>query len=413
MNTISKITNEVNKLSESLEELLQTKEKSHQFFQKQFDSINQKIDNIENSKERPALSTENKIFEDFLRGNKQMNSENNNKEALNFTTTNIPSNKSTSNLIYIDNQDLILSSKITSQIHDALQKTSVMRKLCEIYKISSDSLVYVNSNQENLGVEWTEKNTYLYPISKKNENINQSNNINITKINTNEMVSEIKVSPSMLEDGLINIESFLLNEATKSFAFSENTEFILGSEPHNKPYGILYQLPEKCYSTIDKEEDLSFEEILNLTLKLKEEYIDNAAFLVNRRFLFNLQKIKRNFGDIPLLQPGTNPGQPYTMFQIPVYTCSEELICKNEEGTNLKHLIVLADFKSTYKIVESSKISLLRDPYSNKPYVSLYFRKKIGGKRVNDSSIVTIATPAAETTPEPKASDIDTSEADE
>ena len=49
--------------------------------------------------------------------------------------------------------------------------------------------------------------------------------------------------------------------------------------------------------------------------------------------------------------------------------------------------IALGDFKSEYKIVDRTGINLMRDPYTEKPFVKFYAVKRVGGDVVNPSAV--------------------------
>jgi HK97 family phage major capsid protein len=41
--------------------------------------------------------------------------------------------------------------------------------------------------------------------------------------------------------------------------------------------------------------------------------------------------------------------------------------------------VAFGDFRRGYQIVDRQGVRILRDPYSNKPYVSFYTTKRVGG----------------------------------
>ncbi len=49
--------------------------------------------------------------------------------------------------------------------------------------------------------------------------------------------------------------------------------------------------------------------------------------------------------------------------------------------------IAIGDFKSAYKIIDRGGISIMRDPYTDKPFVKFYAVKRVGGDVVNHSAI--------------------------
>lgn len=49
--------------------------------------------------------------------------------------------------------------------------------------------------------------------------------------------------------------------------------------------------------------------------------------------------------------------------------------------------IAIGDFKSAYKIVDRSNINLVRDPYTDKPYIKFYVVKRVGGDVINPDAV--------------------------
>ncbi|NIR17176.1 MAG: phage major capsid protein, partial [Desulfobacterales bacterium] len=57
--------------------------------------------------------------------------------------------------------------------------------------------------------------------------------------------------------------------------------------------------------------------------------------------------------------------------------------------------IAIADWAETYQIVDRLGISVLRDPYTAKPFVEFYTRKRTGGDVLNFDSIKLLQIQAA------------------
>ena len=49
--------------------------------------------------------------------------------------------------------------------------------------------------------------------------------------------------------------------------------------------------------------------------------------------------------------------------------------------------VAIADWTETYQIVDRSGISVLRDPFTTKPFVEFYTRKRVGGDVIQFDSI--------------------------
>ncbi|WP_341790704.1 phage major capsid protein [Rickettsia endosymbiont of Polydrusus tereticollis] len=63
-----------------------------------------------------------------------------------------------------------------------------------------------------------------------------------------------------------------------------------------------------------------------------------------------------------------------TIFGVPVICCSD----MKPIGKDIC-AIAIGDFKAAYKIVDRSGINIMRDPYTEKPFVKFYAVKRVGG----------------------------------
>jgi HK97 family phage major capsid protein len=52
-----------------------------------------------------------------------------------------------------------------------------------------------------------------------------------------------------------------------------------------------------------------------------------------------------------------------------------------------KLAIAFGDFRSAYKIVDRQGIYMMRDPYTEKPFVKFYATKRVGADIVNKNAI--------------------------
>ena len=57
-------------------------------------------------------------------------------------------------------------------------------------------------------------------------------------------------------------------------------------------------------------------------------------------------------------------------------------------------VIALADFNKCYQIIDNGGINVLRDPYTQKPFVKFYSHKKTGGDVVNHDAIKFLKMPS-------------------
>ena len=73
-------------------------------------------------------------------------------------------------------------------------------------------------------------------------------------------------------------------------------------------------------------------------------------------------------------QPGLVSGQPATILGFPV----SELAAMPDIAADAIP-VVFGDFQRGYLVVDRTGIRILRDPYTNKPFVQFYTTKRVGG----------------------------------
>jgi HK97 family phage major capsid protein len=83
-----------------------------------------------------------------------------------------------------------------------------------------------------------------------------------------------------------------------------------------------------------------------------------------------------------LWNPGLAMGSPDTLMGVPVYLAADMPV---PAASSLS--VVVGDFKSAYQIVDRNGISVLRDPFTDKPFVKFYTTKRVGGDVVNFEAI--------------------------
>jgi HK97 family phage major capsid protein len=209
-------------------------------------------------------------------------------------------------------------------------------------------------------------------------------------------VGEIAATPSatqvLLDDASIDIAAWLAAEVATTFAEMEGAAFITGNGI-NRPKGFL------AYPTVANASyawgSLGFtvtgaaaafaatnpaDAIINLFYSLKAGYRNNATFVTSDVVMGTIRQMKDGQGNY-LWAPPTVDG-PDTILGKPVVT-----------DDNMPALaasafpVAFGDFSRGYLISDRSGVTVLRDPYTNKPYVNFYTVKRVGGAVQNFEAI--------------------------
>lgn len=198
---------------------------------------------------------------------------------------------------------------------------------------------------------------------------------------------EIYANPAatqqILDDAEIDLESWLAGEVELEFAKQEGSAFFAG-DGTNKPFGILTYVtggtnaakhPFGAIKTVDSgaAAAITSDGIIDLIYDLPSAFTANAKFTMNRKTQGAIRKLKDGDGNY-LWQPSYVAGQPATLAGFPV----QEVAAIPDVAANAIAAL-FGDFKQTYTVFDRVGVRVLRDPYTNKPYVQFYTTKRVGG----------------------------------
>jgi HK97 family phage major capsid protein len=190
---------------------------------------------------------------------------------------------------------------------------------------------------------------------------------------------------TLLEDSAVNIDQWLAQEVEQVFAAQEGTAFVTG-DGSNKPKGFL------AYTTVAQASwswgNIGYiasgaagafpssnpsDVLVDLIYAVNAGYRQNGAFVMNRKTQSAIRKFKDTQGGY-LWQPPATAGGKATLMTFPVIE-SEDMpdIAANSLS------IAFGDFNRGYLVVDRAGVTVLRDPYTAKPYVLFYTTKRVGG----------------------------------
>jgi HK97 family phage major capsid protein len=210
-----------------------------------------------------------------------------------------------------------------------------------------------------------------------------------------ELYANPAASQHMLDDAMFDVESWLANEVASEFARAEGFAFVKGSGT-NQPLGFLNSPNSASLDASRAIGTLQFigtgtsgafpasnpaDKLVDLVHSLRAPYRQGAVFVMNSSTLAAVRKFKTSDGAF-IWQPGLMAGQPATLLGYPVIEAED---MPDIAASSLS--IAFGNFKAGYTIAESAETSILRDPYTRKPYVYFYATKRVGGQVVNSESI--------------------------
>lgn len=209
-----------------------------------------------------------------------------------------------------------------------------------------------------------------------------------------ELYANPSASQQMLDDAMFELEAWLADEIAREFARAEGAAFVSGTGT-NQPAGFLAAPTSNANDTtrtfgtlqfvasgnasgFDSAPDLK---LIDLVMSLKAAHRQGATWVMNSGTLASLRKLKDTTGAF-LWQPGLYSGQPDRLLGYPIVEAAD----MPDVGANA-FPIAFGNFANGYLIAERMATRILRDPYSNKPYVNFYATRRVGGQVLDSDAI--------------------------
>lgn len=209
-----------------------------------------------------------------------------------------------------------------------------------------------------------------------------------------ELYANPAASQAMLDDAAFNLEEWLASEIAMEFARAEGTAFVNGTgtnQPRGflqaataltgdavRPFGTLQHLVSGNAAAFDAAPELK---LIDLVHALKSGHRQGAVFVMNSKTLASVRKFKATDGSF-IWQPGLLEGAPARLLGYPVIEAED----MPDVAANTTP-IAFGNFKAGYLIAERRATTILRDPFTNKPFVNFYATRRVGGQVLDSDAI--------------------------
>ena len=274
--------------------------------------------------------------------------------------------------------------RMVKKIHES----TPMRQLASVVVIGSDMLEGPIDNDEGDAAWVGETGTRSQTDTPQ---------IGMWQIPVHELYAYPKVTQKLLEDSKINVEAWLADKSTSKFSRKENAAHLNG-DGAQKPRGILnydfvataddtrpwgkFQYVKSGKSGAFADADPA-DKLIDLIFEVKAAYRQNADFLMARRTMAAVRKLKNGTGDYLVDLRLRDGALVESIFGFPV-TDGEDMPAfstANALG------ILFGDFAEAYTIVDRLGVSVVRDNITQPGFVKYHMRKRTGGGAVNFEAI--------------------------
>lgn len=211
---------------------------------------------------------------------------------------------------------------------------------------------------------------------------------------TGEIYAMPAATQRLLDDSAINVDQWLIQSVEREFNRQEGIAFLAG-DGVNKPAGMLTfatggvnaaSHPGGAINVTTAA--ITVDSLIDFMYGLAAPYRQNATWLMSSLTAAFLTKMKDADGNL-IWRESLIAGQPSMLLGRPVEI--DEGMAGPVAGAAA---LAFGDFKAGYLINDRIGTRILRDPYTNKPYVMFYVTKRVGGGVLDPNAIRVLKLPA-------------------
>lgn len=276
------------------------------------------------------------------------------------------------------------AGRMVSKIFD----TSPIRQIAAVQSISRDALEGVEDINEAGSGGWVAE-----AGSRSDSSTPQ---IGKWRIPVHEQYAQPKAAQTLLDDAVVDVEGWLANKVADKLARTENAAFVTG-DGVGKPKGFTAYTTaatadaSRTWGTLEHivtgtnaslgVGTAAINKLIDVVTALKPGFRQSATWVFSRSFVGTVRKLTDGSGGYVWL-PNMQAGAPASLLGYPI-TEAEDMPAVGTGSLS----VAFGNFAEGYQIVDRLGIRVLRDPYTDKPYVKFYTTKRVGGAVLNFEAI--------------------------
>lgn len=277
----------------------------------------------------------------------------------------------------------MVTADMSGRVVKRVFETSPIRSVASVQQISTDALEGSYDGDE-AAADWVGE---IQARTATN-----TPQIGKWRIEVHELSAAPIATQKLLDDAMVNVEAWLAQKVADKFARSENYAFVLGNGIA-KPKGFLtYTAADpsagglQTRGTIQQVNTgtsavITAASLFNLEMALKSVYRSRAQWGMGRLALSQVRQLKDSQNRY-LWEPSLQLGEPTRLLGHGIQEFNDMPVPTADSLS-----IAIADWAEAYQIVDRTGLRVLRDPYTNKPYIIFYTTKRVGGAVINFEAI--------------------------
>jgi len=273
----------------------------------------------------------------------------------------------------------------TNKIIKKMFDTSPMRQIANVVTIGTDRLEIPKDLAEGTSGGWVGETASRAATATPE--------VGLQEIPVHEQYASPKATQKLIDDAQFPVENWLRNKIADKLISDENTAFVSGNgvmKPRgftdystlttndaSRAWGVLQHVLSGSSGALPDTPD----ELIDITGKLKAVYRRNAVWVMNRFTRSGLRKLNDSNTQYYLISDLSTGGSS-SLLGFPIVEFDD----MDSAGAN-NLVAAFGDFNTGYQVVDRAGIRVLRDPFTDKPYILYYTTKRVGGDVTNFDAI--------------------------
>jgi len=277
-----------------------------------------------------------------------------------------------------------VTAVLSTTITETIRESSPIRQVARVETITGGDALEEIVDRDDIAASWVGETQ-----SRSDTTTPQ---IGKLRIPAHEIYAQPKTTQNLLDDASFDVAAWLTRKLADKFGRSENAAFVTGNgvgRPRGfasyptaatgdatRAWGVMEHVATGTSG--DFASSNPADKLIELAYKLKAPYRDEACWLMGRETARRIRQFKESTTNAYIWQPGLTEGAQDRLLGFPVYF-AEDMPAIAADSLS----IAFGNFRRGYLVVDRTPMRMLRDPYTDKPYVRFYTTRRVGGDVAN------------------------------
>lgn len=284
-----------------------------------------------------------------------------------------------------------IAQRIVERIYD----TSPMRSIANVETIGTDSYKGPYESADATSGGWVGE--------KAARSDSDEPDVGMYEIQVHEQYAQPKTTQKLLDDANRDVEAWLVRRTSRKMSRTENTGFVTGNgvdQPRGfldygaasvttndstRNWGLLQHVVSGAAGAFPKVSGSLSDDagaLIDLVTKLHPDYRDGAKWVMNRTTEATVRKLRDADGKYLVGTGDLKEGLNFNLHGFDIVNLEDMPDIAADS-----YSIGFGNFDEGYTIVQRQGIRVLRDPFTDKPFVKFYMTMRVGGDVVNFDAI--------------------------